>query len=261
MTWVIGCSGLFGYAVGLSDIRVTLQDGTEKDCLQKIYKIGDQIVLGFAGSVEIGFGIIGQIAAALPPPPKKGLTLIPQAIAEDLPMGIRKLFRSFPENEQRLGSQLILLSAHPTENDGAAPWARGYVYRFSSPDFQPQMAGPSEIVSIGSGSTVEAYKNALRALQSDFEHLKFQQYHRDGAALGMMVSISAELKKLPVKGISQHLHICVVSRDGIRIGKNDTLVNDAPGVSFKMPPVATSLEELKTLLSANGISSVEGARC
>lgn len=260
MTWVIGRPGPFGYAVGLSDVRVTMSDGTEKDCLQKIYKIGDHILLGFAGSVAIGFEIVGQLAAALPPPPKKGLTLIPQAIAEDLSKGARELFRSFPENERRLGSQLILFSAHPTENDDAAPWARCYVYRFSFPDFQPHMAGPSEIVSIGSGSAVEPYKNVLRVLQGDFEHLKLQQYHRYGAAIGMMVSISAELKKLPVKGISQHLHICVVGRDGVLIWRNDSLVNNAPEESFIMPPVATSLEELRTLLSADGISSVKGAR-
>lgn len=261
MTWVIGRPGPFGYAVGLSDVRVTLSDGTEKDCLQKIYKIGDHILLGFAGSVAIGFEIVDQLAAALPPPPKKGLTLIPQAISEDLPIGTRELFRSFPENEQRLGLQLILLSAHPTENDGAAPWAKCYVYRFSSPDFQPHIAGPSEIVSIGSGSVVETYKNALHVLQGDFEHLKLQQYYRYGAALGMMESISAELKRLPVKGISQHLHICVVGRDGARIWNNDFLVNDSPEESFIMPPVATSFEELRTILSVDGIQSVKGARC
>ena len=38
MTWVIGSAGAFGYAVGLSDTRVTFHDGTEMDRLQKIYK-------------------------------------------------------------------------------------------------------------------------------------------------------------------------------------------------------------------------------
>jgi hypothetical protein len=261
MTWVIGRPGPFGYAVGLSDIRVTLSDGTEKDCLQKIYNVGPHIALGFAGSVAIGFEIVNQLAAVLPPPPQEGLSLIPQVVVEGIARGTPELFRAFPEHERKLGSQLILLSAHPTENDGSAPWAKCYVYRFSAPDFQPVIAGPSEIVSIGSGSNVDVYKKALYNLQKDFNHLTLQQYHRDGAALGMMISISSELKKHTVKGISQHLHICIVGRDGIRIGQNDTRVDEAPEESFRMPPVATSLEELEMMLSAEGISSVDGTRC
>lgn len=261
MTWIIGRPGPFGYAIGVSDIRVTLSDGTEKDCLQKIYNVGSHIVLGFAGSVAIGLKIVNQLALELPPPPKQGLSLIPQAVAEDFPSGAQKIYREFPEQEHRLGSQLILLSAHPTENDGSAPWAKCYVYRFSAPDFHPILAGSSEIVSIGSGSGVEAYRKTLYDLQDDFEHLKLQQYYSYGAALGMMTSISTILKRLPSKGISQHIQFCVVGRDGVRIGKNDIEDNEVPEKSFKMPPVATSLEELKNMLSANGISSIEGASC
>lgn len=261
MTWIIGRPGPFGYAIGLSDVRVTLSNGTEKDCLQKIYNIGPHIVLGFAGSVAIGLKIVNQLALELPPPPKKGLSLIPQAVAENLPIGAQKIFSEFPEQERRLGSQLLLLSAHPSENHGSAPWAKCYVYRFSAPDFHPKLADSSEIVSIGSGSGVEAYKKILQDLQDDFEHFKLQQYHPNGAALGMMTSISSVLKKLPMKGISQHIQFCVVGRDGIKIGKNDIEDKEMPEKSFIMPPLATSLEELRKMLSANGISSIEEASC
>jgi len=76
-----------------------------------------------------------------------------------------------------------------------------------------------------------------------------------------MMSISSELKKMPVPGISQHLHICIVSRDQVRIGRNDTHTFSEPELRFQMPPVATSLEELRELLSVSGQSSMEGARC
>ncbi len=49
---------IFGYSVGVSDIRVTLYDGSERDCLQKIYPIAQSIALGFAGSVRIGFEMV-----------------------------------------------------------------------------------------------------------------------------------------------------------------------------------------------------------
>ena len=260
MTWVIGRAGPFGYAVGLSDIRVTLKDGTERDCLQKVYNIGPHLALGFAGSVAIGLEIVNQLSAVLPRP-EKDVAWIPQIVAENLPRGTRELFRAFPEQERRLGSQLMLLSAHPTENDGAAPWAKCYVHRFSSPDFDPKLARPAQIVSIGSGSSVEPYRKALGKLEGDLELLKLQQFNRDGAAIGLMVSISSELKKLPIQGISAHMHICVVGRDGIRIGRNDAETHDAPEENFKMPPVAKSLEELRLMLSDAKGTLIEQARC
>jgi hypothetical protein len=46
---------MFGYGFGLSDIRVTLGDGSEVDCLQKIYPVARWVAAGFSGSVKIGF--------------------------------------------------------------------------------------------------------------------------------------------------------------------------------------------------------------
>lgn len=37
MTWIVGMPTLFGYSIGISDIRVTVNDHSEYDCLQKIY--------------------------------------------------------------------------------------------------------------------------------------------------------------------------------------------------------------------------------
>jgi hypothetical protein len=260
MTWVIGRAGPFGCAVGLSDIRVTFKDGTERDCLQKIYRVGSNLVLGFAGSVAIGLETISQLSAALYVPQKDG-AWVPQFIAENLPGSMQKLFNSFPEVERRLGLQLMLLAVHPTENDGAAPWARCYAYRFSSPDFEPELAGPAQIVSIGSGSKVTAYEDALRRLEKDNKLLMLQQYHEDAVSVVLMSSTTSELKKLPIKGISPHLHICIVGRGKIRIGNNNIQPVGAPELNFEMPPVATNMEGFRKLLSAANISSFEQARC
>src|SRR5579864_3416681 len=58
MTWIVGMPTLWGYSIGISDIRVTLADGSEVDCLQKIYPTAQFIALGFAGSVAIGFTMV-----------------------------------------------------------------------------------------------------------------------------------------------------------------------------------------------------------
>lgn len=62
MTWIVGGAPPFGWAVGLSDIRVSFSDGTELDCLRKIYPVGRFITAGFAGSVAIGFAMIQRLS-------------------------------------------------------------------------------------------------------------------------------------------------------------------------------------------------------
>jgi 20S proteasome alpha/beta subunit len=65
MTWVIGGGVMTGYAIGLSDIRITLEDGSERDCLQKIYPVGPNIAAAFAGSVAIGFEMVQNLTELL----------------------------------------------------------------------------------------------------------------------------------------------------------------------------------------------------
>src|SRR6266511_2331168 len=65
MTWIVGRAVPWGCAAALSDIRVTLADRSEVDCLQKIYPVGRFIALGFAGSVAIGFGMVGRLRQLL----------------------------------------------------------------------------------------------------------------------------------------------------------------------------------------------------
>ena len=260
MTWVIGRAGPFGYAVGISDIRVTLGDGTEYDCLQKIYKIGSQLVLGFAGSVAIGLEIVNQLSEALHTT-KEGMAWNPIIVAENLPKGTRELYDSFPSNQKALGCQLILLAAHPAKNDGPAPGARCYVYTFSAPEFRPILADQAQIVSIGSGAQVESYKKALGKLEKDFEIFKLETHMFGGAALGLMTSISSEIRKIPVYGISNHVHVCIVGRESIQIGQNDRKISENSEKDFIMPPVARSWDELNKLLSTASTSALEQARC
>jgi hypothetical protein len=68
MTWVIATNVLLGYAVGISDIRIMFgppDSRQERDCLQKIYSVGQDLAAGFAGSVEMGFAMIGSLQKAL----------------------------------------------------------------------------------------------------------------------------------------------------------------------------------------------------
>ena len=65
MTWIVGAAAMAGYAVGISDVRVTFADGRESDCLQKLYPMSRFIAAGFAGSVRIGFAMLDALADLL----------------------------------------------------------------------------------------------------------------------------------------------------------------------------------------------------
>lgn len=262
MTWVIGRAGPFGYAVGLSDIRVTLHDGTEVDCLQKIYRVGSNMVLGFAGSVQIGFKIVEELSAGLLVTESK-YPLDPFIISKYLYVGTQNIFNSFSQEIRGGGCHLMLLSAHPKENDGVAPWARCYVHRFYAPDFQPVVSRHAEIVSIGSGKKIADYSSILRSQEKDFDMFKLEVGMKGGAALGLMVSISSAIKKMPKRGISTHLHICIVGRNEVKVGKNDITGHEHSEDDFLMPPVAQSWNELVEILRSKGVarSAIEEAQC
>jgi len=245
MTWVVGNATFFGYAVGLSDIRVTFADGTEMDCLQKLHGVGRFIAAGFAGSVAIGFGMLGVLSTLLREAPPD-TAWVPEAIAAWWPADARNVFGSFPDQEQGLGCQLILLGAHPTENLGGAPWPKCSVYRFSSPNFEPQLAPIRQVVSIGSGSDVPAYADALRHLSESFDWLQSAVMRPQGLATGLDIALTATLQRDPQPGISNHLHVATVTRGSVLLGTNDhaTYLPDGTTVQFRMPSVATTYKEL-----------------
>ena len=65
MTWFVGTPTLFGYAVGVSDIRVSFGDGRTLDCLQKVHAVGQFITLGFSGAVQFGFWAVDDLRRQL----------------------------------------------------------------------------------------------------------------------------------------------------------------------------------------------------
>ena len=65
MTWILGAGIPFGYGALVSDVRVTWRNGTTRDVLQKIYPVGSMLMAGFAGSVEMGFCLVGDMARSM----------------------------------------------------------------------------------------------------------------------------------------------------------------------------------------------------
>lgn len=275
MTWIVGAGVPFlGYAVAISDIRVRLGD-QERDCLQKIYQVGQYLAAGFAGSVEIGFEMIRSLQKDLKVE-DPALAWDPAVIAEQWPMTARKVFQKYPASTQKHGAQLILLGAHPTEDVGIPGAGRPYVYSFSWPEFEPVRAKTYEVLSIGSGSAVAPYRELLERYSNDHKFRTLLMHGESmpgGTATMLGSSVTTVLKRNPTPGISQHLHLCVVRRGEVQIWPNDhsqagrweawslgppnSGVKDEPADmnNFKMPRVATSFDELCQMLDGGATAA------
>src|SRR6266567_2360656 len=115
MTWIVGTVPPFGYSILVSDIRVSWTDGIERHCLQKVHKVGEDFLCGFAGSVRIGFVLLDALATQLPRKQQR----TPSVLAHDwIPSLARRIFCAAPDQERKLGCQLIAAAAHPTDNLG-----------------------------------------------------------------------------------------------------------------------------------------------
>src|SRR5579863_5840894 len=288
MTWIVGMPTMWGYSIGISDIRVTLADNSEHDCLQKIHPIAPSITLGFAGSVYIGFQMIEVMRQWLrcdqPDHAWK-----PLETAEIWPEVARDVFAAAPAKEQAGRCALLMLSADP-DTPPTEFGATTYVHTFRSPDFVPAQVQIHRVEGIGSGTEIEAFKKYLDEVSNDqeknFELMKMEAGNPGGMGGILGFSLTNMLKKTKPFGISSHLHYCwqylgkaiIKTNDHATIGNWTALgggsgINqpaEAPpskaipeiklkgGTSFEMPQIARSWGELTALLESAG-AKAEGS--
>jgi hypothetical protein len=259
MTWIVGTVPPFGYSILASDIRVRWPDGTEKDCLQKIYSMGENFMGGFAGSVLIGFTTLGMIAEQLPSKRRNS----PSDLAQKwIPKLVRRVFRSAPRDEQRLGCQIVVAAAHPTQTLGDVPWPRTYVWTFSCPEFRPCEAKFGEVLGIGCGSVVPSYKEALRnACNPSFF---FQSAPAGQEILASVVAraMHKAVTHTPVGGVSPFIQIGLLTRgQAVVLNPNFREFHaDGRKIEIQVPTVATSFEEFRKYCQ-HGALNASGVVC
>jgi len=251
MTWVIGTPIIFGYGFALSDIRVTLANGEELDCLQKIYPVGQFVAAGFAGSVRIGFAMLETLSALLNVPEAKGGAWDPVAVAEWWQADAQGVFSKFPACERALQSHLLLVGVSPTENNGDAPWPKAYVYIFRSPDFKAEAVPYPRVGAIGSGNFVQECRELVENLSTNWKASTQLMRGEVGSpgGTGQMLGWSATtvLKKIRPNGISSHLHYCWVFRGRVVIQTNDHTTYGR----WSSIPVGVALDEVEKLSGRN----------
>jgi hypothetical protein len=270
---------MFGYGFGISDIRVTLGNGTEVDCLQKIYPVARWVAAGFSGSVQIGFALVdslGRWGNAIEEP----YAMVPAVLAREWPALARKVFARFPENERQATANILLISTDPQEDNGNPNWPRSYVHIFRSPDFEPEAVKVHQMGSIGVGSVYQKCRSVISEFSESLERRMFHIQASVGSQGGMGTSIGHDLTTLLMRtrpeGISSHLHYCWVYRGQIIIETNNRIIKgrwtiaplghtqdesddrdvalDEGAIVFRMPSVATTWDELVHILRDRGLN-------
>lgn len=246
-----------------SDIRVSWADGTERDCLQKIHKVGEDFLCGFAGSVRIGFSLLDMLAVQLPRKQQR----TPRVLAHHwIPSLARRVFYSAPEPERKVGCQLIVTAAHPTENLGDAPLPRTFVWTFSHPCFYPEPCGPESSIGIGSGSVVPAYTTALCEARKYpfFLQLVTHGTHGDHAqAVYLAQTMHDSVLKNPTPGVSSFFQMGIVTRGGAQLGHYNYTRYERDGKvnRVRVPPVAQTYKDFQDFCRTGKLGAVCAAYC
>lgn len=251
MTWIVGAPTLFGHAILISDICVTFRDdaGTSDsiDCLQKIYPVGKSQLAGFSGSVSLGFKMIHQLIYESSKLDDNQDWIIDLIANTWLPRLMRRIFNNSSEQEKKLGCTIILASAHPYKNMGDVSWPITNCHVFRGPDFSPKAYETGEIVSIGSGSNIDVYESAMKAV---IEDSGFRQTIVGGPGMqGVYLAraITKAVEEHPTKGVSKLFQIGIITRNGFIIRNNEYKIfpNDGPVIEVKFPKIATNYNEFQ----------------
>ena len=208
MSWVIGIAYPFGYGALIADVRVQWQNGRHLDVLQKIYPVGESLIAGFAGSVEIGFELIGDMTRSLALP--EGHMWEPKAAAWHWRRRGRFIFRKALKELQDLGASVLLVGPSPERN---GPWTHVRCIRMRAPAFELEIAPVLTGYSIGSGSThrrAEDFGSGYR--QRFFDGLmKSEVQNHGGSAFTTADTLASTLEDEPMSCVSSTIHLGIVS--------------------------------------------------
>jgi hypothetical protein len=261
MTWVVGIPHLLSAAIGLGDVRITVRHGrhssaVEEVGVQKLHEIAPWVAMGFAGSIELGFRAVNDFRHFLSSVPEGGM-VYPGFVTWHWARRVRYIFNRLSVDERRGGLELLILGASPGVEPFPVP-THGYILR--GPRFDVEAILPEKSGSIGSGSAVPALVGALDDLLDQpedlFGILQFAVGDMGNIVLPVSILLTEAIQAVADPTISEHLHLCFLTRGEIRIGTND-MESLTPEIveSRAMPPVARNLGEFRALAQELGISA------
>ena len=280
MTWVVG-NATIDLGVLIGDIRLSwmTQDGRMKDEIrfgvQKLHMVNPSLWAGFAGSVDIGFGMVERLRSASTALTADGERPEPETIVERWRDDVVQSYdNDYPDDCRRAGCHMLVLGASQrwVELNGRRLFRTTRLFLLELPLPGHAFAGFAELqwnhfYSIGSGSRVEEYCRLLDETTADGRQglLAFRGLGDYAPLAGFLTSIGmgTVIEKTPTPGISSNLLTAVVTADGTHFGSNEGADVVLPNVDRRvavppMPPLAHDRAEFDSLAKrfAPGIAGV-----
>lgn len=206
MTWVIGIPTTFGAAIAYSDSRVTFSDSSQHDCLQKLHRVALQVVLGFAGSVNIGFEVLESYRRVCPPSdpmdPGRAIGMLKEVA--------KAVWAQASTEEKSLKCHLMLLAADPEKGDGT--YTLTYACTMRSPEFSVTVIPDNDAGSIGADDPgcLGIIKKLTEGDRRDIWLFKLRTMTPRMAGIFMNDPISSYLSETKPGSISPFLNLFVV---------------------------------------------------
>ncbi|PIR63422.1 MAG: hypothetical protein CO156_01610 [Candidatus Pacebacteria bacterium CG_4_9_14_3_um_filter_40_12] len=219
MTWVIGIPTMFGYGVLISDVQATVSfpDGKEDfhDVVQKIYPVGEFAMSGFSGDIETGFMFTQALRDFMSSRSKGGW--IPDQLAREWGKRAKELYSKLPEEKKRPFS-MIIVAVDPIADNGSKGQPKSFVAKLKAPSFEYEASRVHSPLSIGSGNNKQVYLDDLERIHSEPEKLmQMEVGNQFGYAQVLGVVLSYDVFRNPHPGVSKHLQIALVTKNGFQI--------------------------------------------
>lgn len=249
MTWIVGVNSITSCSILVSDVQVTFtsQQGIRnyRDCLQKIYPLGNYLIGGFAGSVKIGFAVIERLKHELTTNSDEHFWDLEVIGNTWLRRTIRRAYKLSDEREKRSGCQIIIAGTNARKPAGNSHPLHGEVFSFSSPDFHPIRARAGNPLEIGCGSLIPSLGKELTDLVSDigFHKASMAGVGAQGQIIGHF--FHDKLTQSPVAGISKFTQVGIARPGELQIFDYGFKEYPAggPPIAHSVPPVARSYPE------------------
>lgn len=255
MTWVVGTGIRFGTVLMAGDVRITMPDKREIDCLQKVFPLGSSVIGGFSGSVTIGLDVLAIVAsefAKAPPATGWDLAVI---TATWLPRVIRRQFSEHPDKLRRLGASFLIGSVSPRRRvQQLFPAADLFAFR-SSNGFKPEEIPSGQPGSIGCGSVLEGTVRSVVASQN------FQLRWNDGPRMHSLL-LAHELRRRvldqPIEEVSPRFMMAwaVPREQGVEPWTTLSADETGPYLTDREFVLARNLGELTKLIGADAAQAV-----
>lgn len=253
MTWVIGMTGAPLGGLLVSDVRVTLTfptgDTTYFDGLQKIHPLVRSMAGGFAGSVDVGFFLLGDFQKYVGSPGERWIAR-PGYLLHRWRRRARRLYAMVPGPLRSLGCELLFVAADADQGQNPLGFERSFAYIMSAPDFEVRHVPNREAQSIGSGSLVPEYCDVLKRSDEEWFALWKLDLEMGGMAhVAFAHGLSSAIEKRFERTVSEHLLVMRVRRGGFDMATNDREpISAGSPPPRKMPPLAREPRQLYGML-------------